>query len=123
LHDEHDQAVNIGKLEVHYLDDQVVGTLLIWQEYSQGVNRSQSSGVIMDDVIEAILAEVTEPVGVSSEYGIEIYFPSVINHQYASNYSEDETVAGGESGEGDGEEYQDGEVEPEGEDAQESAAP
>src|SRR4029453_17338331 len=88
--DEAGDAVNIGKLEVHYLDDQVVGTLLIWQEYSQGFNQMQGSDLTMDDLIDAILTEVTEPIGVSSEFGIEIYFPSVINHSFASNYPEDD---------------------------------
>jgi hypothetical protein len=96
IRDEHDEAVNIGKLEVHYLDDQVAGTLLIWQEFAEGLNRSQGGRVTLDDVIDAILTEITEPVGVSSEYGIEIYFPSVINHQFASHYAEDEEVAEGE---------------------------
>jgi hypothetical protein len=123
IRDEHDQAINIGKLEVHYLDDQVVGTLLIWQEFAEGLNRSQGSHVILDDVIDAILTEVTEPVGVSSEYGIEIYFPSVINHQFASHYVEDEEAAEGEQGEGDEEyeeyeEYEDDENESEDEEEQ-----
>jgi hypothetical protein len=117
IHDEHDQAVNIGKLEVHYLEDQVVGTLLIWQEFAEGFNRTQGSHVLMDDLIEAILSEVTEPIGVSSEYGIEIYFPSVINHQFASHYSEDVEGEGG--GAGSDEEYDEDEGEPESEDDQE----
>lgn len=104
IHDENDQPVNIGKLEVHYLDDQVVGTLLIWQEFAQGYSRTQGANGVMDDLIEAILSEVTEPIGVSSEYGIEIYFPSVINHSFASHYSEedeDEEGSDDESGEED----------------------
>ncbi len=107
LRDENDEAVSIGKLEVHYLDDQVVGTLLIWQEFAQGYNRSQGSNVVMDDLIETILSEVTEPIGVPSEYGIEIYFPSVINHSYASHYAEDDEQMEGEedAGEGEDEEY------------------
>jgi len=123
IRDEHDEAVNIGKLEVHYLDDQVVGTLLIWQEFAEGLNRSQGSHVVLDDVIDAILTEITEPVGVSSEYGIEIYFPSVINHQFASHYVEDEEVEEGEEEPGDeDEEYEDDDSEPESEDDQDGSA-
>jgi hypothetical protein len=121
IHDEHNEAVNIGKLEVHYLEDQVVGTLLIWQEFAEGFNRTQGSHVLMDDLIEAILSEVTEPIGVSSEYGIEIYFPSVINHQFASHYSEDEESEGDEAG-SDDEEYDEEESEPESEHDQEDIA-
>jgi len=122
IRDEHNEVVNIGKLEVHYLDDQVVGTLLIWQEFAEGLNRSQGSHVILDDVIDAILTEVTEPVGVSSEYGIEIYFPSVINHQFASHYAEDEEVEEAEGGTEDEEEYEEDENESEEEDDQDDSA-
>jgi hypothetical protein len=111
-HDEAGDAVNIGKLEVHYLSDQVVGTLLIWQEYAQGFNRIQDSRVLMDDLIDAILTEVTEPIGVSSEYGIEIYFPSVINHSFASNYTPDaDDLEDEEPTEEDGEESEDEDTE------------
>jgi hypothetical protein len=100
--DEHDEAVNIGKLEVHYLDDQIVGTLMIWQEYATGFNRTHGPGSdeTMETLIDDILTEVTEPIGVASEYGIEVYFPSAQNHQFVSNYEEDEQAEGaGQSGE------------------------
>lgn len=89
--DENDEAVNIGKIELHYLDDQIVGTLLIWQEYATGFARTHASGSdeTMDTLIDDILSEVSAPLGVASEYGIEIYFPSLANHQFVSNYEED----------------------------------
>jgi hypothetical protein len=121
--DEAGDAVNIGKLEVHYLDDQVVGTLLIWEEYAQAFNRMQGSRLLMDDLIDAILTEVTEPIGVPSEYGIEIYFPSVINHSFASNYSDDEEDQA-EEADVEGEEYEEEkEEESEGEDQGEEEQP
>lgn len=114
--DEAGDAVNIGKLEVHYIDDQVVGTLLIWQEYAQGLNRTPGSNGAMDDLIDDILTEVTEPIGVASEYGIEIYFPSVINHSFASNYPDDQAQEEGMEGdeyeeESEGDEQEEGEEE------------
>jgi hypothetical protein len=111
LRDENDEPINIGKLEVHYLNDQVVGTLLIWEEFAQGYNRTQGANVLMDDLIETILSEVTEPIGVAAEYGIEIYFPSVLNHSFASRYAEDdEQETDGEAGPDgeEGEEYDEG---------------
>jgi hypothetical protein len=120
IRDENDDAVSIGKLEVHYLNDQVVGTLLIWEEFVQGYNRTQGTNVLMDDLIEAILAEVTEPIGVAAEYGIEIYFPSVLNHSFASRYSDSEQDTAYEAGsEGaEDEEYEEDDQE---DDRQESA--
>lgn len=79
--------VNIGKIDVHYLGDQIVGTLLIWQEH---VNAFGQAGIDLDDVISQILAEVSEPIGVPSEYGIEIYYPSLAKQDFISNYADDE---------------------------------
>jgi hypothetical protein len=90
--DEHGSAVNIGKIDLHFADDQVVGTLLLWQEYVTGYNRTHGPGSEenLDMLIDAILAEATEPVGVPGEYGIEVYYPSVTEHQFISNYEDDE---------------------------------
>ena len=96
--DENDEAVNIGKLELHFLDDQIVGTLLIWQEYATGFNRANPPGsdLTMDALVDQILMEAGEPLGLPSDYGVEVYFPSVTNHQFVSNYAaeegEEETV-------------------------------
>src|SRR5205814_6936302 len=80
--DENDKAVNLGKMDVHFVGDQIVGTLLIWQEYATGFNRTHAPGsdVTIDTLIDEILVEVSEPLGVPGEYGIEVYYPSVKNH-------------------------------------------
>ncbi|MDQ6694642.1 MAG: hypothetical protein M3014_09520 [Chloroflexota bacterium] len=93
--DANNQPANIGKLDVHYLEDQVVGTLLIWQEYATGFNRVHGPGseVTMDTLIDEILTEVTEPTGVAGEYGIEVYFPSIQNYQFISNYGGEESAS------------------------------
>ncbi len=105
--DENDAAVSMGKLEVHYLSDQIVGTLLIWAEYAKGYNTTHAAGSeeTLDDVIDAILSEVSEALGVPSEYGIEVYYPSVTNQAFYSNYADDEED---EAGEYDGSGYEDG---------------
>jgi hypothetical protein len=90
--DENNQAVNIGKLEVHFLNDQIVGTLLLWQEFAQGYKAMHGAGSeeTIDDLIDAILTEMAEPLGLPAEYGIEVYYPSVTNQLFISNYSGDE---------------------------------
>lgn len=101
--DENGDAVNIGKMDLHYLEDQIVGTLVIWQEYAAGFGRTHAAGsdITLDDVIEQILTEVSEPLGLPSDYGVEIYFPSISSHQFISSY-------GDEGEEGDEAEYEDG---------------
>jgi hypothetical protein len=89
--DDNDDAVNLGKLDVHYLGDQIVGTLLIWQEYATGFSRLHGPGsdVTLDTLIDEILAEISEPLGVPAEYGIEVYYPSAANQSFASNYADE----------------------------------
>ncbi len=81
------EEANIGKLDVHYLGDQIVGTLLIWQEHATAFSQA---GIDIDEVINEILTEVSEPIGVPSEYGIEIYYPSLAKQDFVSNYADDE---------------------------------
>lgn len=93
--DENEAAVNIGKADVHYLEEQIVGTLLIWQEFATGYNRSHGPGSTetMDTLIDAIMTEISEPLGLPGEYGIEVYFPSVQNYQFISSYEDDDEDA------------------------------
>lgn len=120
--DENEAAVNIGKLEVHYLEDQVVGTLLLWQEFTRGfaVTYPSGSDLTMDDVIDRILSEITESLGVASEYGIEIYYPAVSNQGFVSNYAvsgpdDGDEVEDDEYAATEGEEFEEEEGLPEGE--------
>lgn len=91
-------AVNIGKIDVHFLDDQVVGTLLLWNEFITGFDQAHGpqDDESLDVVIHQIMTEITDALGVPSEFGIEVYYPSVQNYQFVSSYADDE-----EEGEGD----------------------
>jgi hypothetical protein len=102
--DANDEPVSIGKVDLHYVEDQVVGTLLIWQEFATGYRQARGSGSqeTLDDLIGAVLAELTEPVGVSATYAVEVYYPPFAGQGFASNYPDDEegeegAVEGGSS--------------------------
>ena len=87
--DEDDEPVRIGKLDVHYVDDQIVGTLLIWAEYATNFATAQrGTDMTMPDLIDQILEEISEPLGVPAEYGIEVYYPRLDQHEFVSNYDE-----------------------------------
>jgi hypothetical protein len=90
--DQNDEPVNIGKLDVHFVGEQIVGTLLIWEEFAEGFRRTHGPGsdVTMDELIDMILSEVSEPLGVPGEYGVEVFYPSVNNHVFTSNYAGEE---------------------------------
>jgi hypothetical protein len=96
-------AVNIGKIDVHYLDDQVVGTLLLWNEFITGFDQAHGpeDDESLDVVIQQIMTEITDALGVPSEYGIEVYYPSVQNYQFVSSYADDEDEEEGEAVYGD----------------------
>ncbi|HET6313393.1 MAG TPA: hypothetical protein VFH60_06120 [Chloroflexia bacterium] len=85
-------AVNIGKIDVHFLDDQVVGTLLLWNEFITGFDQAHGpqDDESLDVVIHQIMTEITDALGVPSEFGIEVYYPSVQNYQFVSSYADDE---------------------------------
>lgn len=89
--DDNGMAVNIGKIDVHYLDDQVVGTLLIWEEFATGWTRAHGgSQQAIDEVIDQIMSEITDPLGVAGEYGIEVYFPSALSYRFFSSYADEQ---------------------------------
>lgn len=96
-------AVNIGKIDVHYLDDQVVGTLLLWNEFITGFDQAHGpeDDESLDVVINQIMTEITDTLGVPSEYGIEVYYPSVQNYQFVSSYADDEAEDEGDVADGD----------------------
>ncbi len=99
-------AVNIGKMDVHYLDDQLVGTLLLWNEFVTGFDQAHGpeDDESLDVVIHQIMTEITDTLGVPSEYGIEVYYPSVQNYQFVSSYA-DEDGEDQETEDADGESY------------------
>jgi hypothetical protein len=105
-------AVNIGKMDVHYLEDQVVGTLLLWNEFITGFDQTQGpeDEESLDVIIHQIMLEITDPLGVPSEYGIEVYYPSVQNYQFMSSYADDEDEEQDELVDGDGYSTSDEEV-------------
>src|SRR4051794_17701533 len=91
--DEEGEPIDIGKIDVHYADDQVSGTLLIWSEYALAFSQAHSSdGVTIADLIQEVIDEVTEPVGVAEDYGIEVYYPPRERSEFFSSFDEDEEL-------------------------------
>jgi hypothetical protein len=88
------EPVQIGQLDAHYVDDQIVGTLLISQEFAEGYRQINGDGsrgqTALDNLVSEILAELSEPVGVSGTYAFEVYYPSFTSHGLFSNYPEDD---------------------------------
>ncbi len=86
--DEKDDAgepLDIGKMDLHYTEDQIVGTLLLWQDWQEGVGASLDLQAVVDEILE----EISEPLGVPAEYDIEYYLCNRDSRQFVSNIDDD----------------------------------
>ena len=84
--DEHYDPLSVGKLDLHYTQHGIYGTLLFWAEVSEQY--------AWDDVLreaELLLAEFQAPMGISGEYAIEIFSPTLKQYEVLSNIEEEET--------------------------------
>jgi hypothetical protein len=77
------QSACIGKLDLHYTDDGTYGTLLIWQGFASNLSEDALQ-ILLDD----ILTDFAEPMGVSGEYVIEYFSPSLESYSVHSNIAE-----------------------------------
>ena len=89
-------APSFGKLDVHYVDDQIVGTLLISESFALAYRQpgGNDGQVALDGLLNQILSEVSEPIGVSATYAIEVYYPSFASQGFYSNYEDDRAEIG-----------------------------
>jgi hypothetical protein len=80
-----DQPRTIGKIDVHYTDEGVYGTLLLWPEVLESLSKADLDSLITDTIIE----ELTSPMGVSESYNIEFYSPDMKRYKLFSNLPEE----------------------------------
>ncbi|MEZ4734914.1 MAG: hypothetical protein R3E79_48085 [Caldilineaceae bacterium] len=66
------QPATIGKLDLHYTVEGVYGTLLLWDAVTRALKPAQRS-----DLVNALLSEVTQPMGVPNEYVVEFFMPEL----------------------------------------------
>ncbi len=75
----------IGKLDVHYTEEGVYGTLLLWPEFMETKAKADLDGFIQDSIID----ELTAPIGVAETYNIELYGPDMKRYKLYSNLPEE----------------------------------
>ena len=84
-----DQADNnldpasIGKLELHFTSDGTYGSLLLWQEIVAPLDDRRR-----EVLIDSILTELGTTMGVSPEYALEVFVPSMSEYELYSNMGE-----------------------------------
>ena len=74
------QPLTIGKLDLHYTGEGVYGTALLWDEASRKLPQAARQRFI-----RALLNELTQPMGVPSEFVVEFFAPSLDDYELFHN--------------------------------------
>ncbi len=80
LNEEDDQPMTIGKLDLHYTNEGVYGTILLWDSASR-----QLRPAVRREFIHALLREITQPMGVPNEYVVEFFAPTLQEYEVFHN--------------------------------------
>ncbi len=80
----------IGKLDLHYTGEGVYGTFLLWEESWRQLKPAQRSALF-----QALLGELTQPMGIPNEYVIEFFTATLEHYQVFHNVGPEESGAAG----------------------------
>jgi len=89
------QPATIGKLDLHYTGEGVYGTILLWDESTRQLKRAQRR-----EFVNALLHELTQPMGVPNEYVVEFFMPQLDAYELFHNVAEGELETDEEVNEG-----------------------
>ena len=73
---------SIGKLDLHYTDDGIYGTFLLWKGAVSGLPKDQ-----VETLAESTIQELCEPMGVPGFYAVEFFSPDLKSYRLHSNES------------------------------------
>jgi hypothetical protein len=82
--DAEQQPATIGKLDLHYTGEGVYGTLLLWDEPLRALKPAQRR-----EFVNALLTEITQPMGVPNEYVVEFFMPTLDKYELFHNVAVD----------------------------------
>ena len=82
--DAEQQPATIGKLDLHYTSEGVYGTLLLWDEALRALKPAQRR-----EFVNALLTEITQPMGVPNEYVVEFFMPALDEYELFHNVAVD----------------------------------
>ncbi len=80
-----DQPLTIGKLDLHYTNEGMYGTILLWDDASQRLQPDDRR-----HFIRALLNEISQPMGVPNEFVVEFFTPSLDSYELFHNIDIDE---------------------------------
>ncbi|MGC9335479.1 MAG: hypothetical protein ACP5JJ_15110 [Anaerolineae bacterium] len=82
--------LSLGKIDLHYTDEGIYGTFLLWQEAIGDLPSEQ-----IQRLVETLLQEMCEPMGLPTFYAIEFFSPTQASYLL---YSCEDTRGDNEAG-------------------------
>jgi len=74
------QPTTIGKLDMHYTNEGIYGTILLWDDVSRDMAIEQRK-----DLVQILLDEISTPMGVPNEYVFEFFAPTLDKYEVIHN--------------------------------------
>lgn len=74
------QPTTIGKLDMHYTNEGIYGTILLWDDVSRAMDLSQRK-----ELVQILLDEISTPMGVPNEYVFEFFAPTLDEYEVIHN--------------------------------------
>lgn len=80
------QPTTIGKLDIHYTDEGMYGTILLWDDLSRAKGSTERK-----ELVQILLDEISTPMGVPNEYVFEFFVPTLDEYEVIHNVGLDST--------------------------------
>jgi hypothetical protein len=74
------QPATIGKLDLHFTNEGMYGTLLLWDESIRAM-----PALLRRTFVRALLADLAQPMGVPNEFVVEFFAPSLDYYEVIHN--------------------------------------
>jgi hypothetical protein len=71
---------SIGKLDLHFTDDGVIGTVLLWKSFAATVSVAQRRAFI-----DALLSDISQPAGLPGQFAVELFSPDLDTYSFFHN--------------------------------------
>lgn len=79
------QPMTIGKLDMHYTGEGVYGTILFWDDATRELSPARR-----ENLIQALLEEIAQPMGVPNEFVVEFFAPTLSDYHVFHNLERDD---------------------------------
>ncbi len=79
------QPLTIGKLDLHFTNEGMYGTILLWDDASRRLPKEARS-----QFVRALLNEISQPMGVPNEFVVEFFTPALDSYELFHNVELDE---------------------------------